>query len=645
MRYSLDAVHSPYLVTLVVGAFEIYEDAAGPTRVRTWYPKGRKADAVRCVKRTPQMVALFEKLTGQRYPWGDYSQAFVSEFIFGGMENTSATTLTDSVLHDARAALDYSAETLISHELAHQWFGDLLTCRDWPHGWLNEGFATYAEILWKEEADGADEADYQRQLDLEIYLSEVAERYSRPIVARKFDAPIDLFDRHLYEKGGLVLHELRKRLGDEAFFKAIRHYVQAHAGKAVETVDLARAVEEATGKNIDRFFDEYVLRAGHPQLKVEARYDAERGAVRLKVTQTQTGEPFDLTLPVELVVQGQHFTHALAIAEKEHTFFLPAAREPSQVILDARRDLLATLEVDKPAGWWREELERAKWGRTKSWAATALGKDGSAQSVAALARVLNSETTFHATRAACARALAAIRTPSARSALLGAMHVKHPKARRAVIASLGVFRGEADVSRALTALCKQGDESIFVTADAARALGKLREPASVPVLERLLDKPSFSDTIRAGALDGLVETRDPRAWPLIKAATAYGQPPVARRTAVLALARLAEAVDKKTEAVDVITLLLRDPSFRVRLGAIDAASALGDERLIGPLTSTPFLDGRENRLAREASRALRAKASGKELASLRSELDKLQGEVRALKEQQQAPKAPKGRRT
>jgi aminopeptidase N len=265
--------------------------------------------------------------------------------------------------------------------------------------------------------------------------------------------------------------------------------------------------------------------------------------------------------------------------------------------------------------------------------------------VEALGRALRSESTFHATRAACAKALAAIRTPAARAALLGALQVKHPKARRAVVSALGVFRGEADVSRALTALCKKGDESIFVEADAARALGKLREAASVPLLAKMLARQSFSDTVRAGALDGLLETRDPRAWPLLTAAVVYGQPPVARRTAVLALAKLAETVDKKTEAVDLITGLLRDPSFRVRLGAIDAAGALGDERLIGPLTSTPFLDGREQRLAREAARALRARAGGKELASLRSDLDKLQGEVRALKEQLPPAKPAKGRRT
>ncbi len=632
MRYRLDQPHSPYLVTLVVGEFETHQDTSGKTKVTTWFPKGRKADALRCVKGTPKMVALFEKLTGRAYPWGDYAQVFVSEFIFGGMENTSATTLTDSVLHDERAALDYSAEFLIAHELAHQWFGDLLTCRDWPHGWLNEGFATYSEVLWKEEADGVDEADFVRAGDLDAYLDEVSSRYARPIVARKFDAPIDLFDRHLYEKGGLVLHELRTRLGDDAFFASVRHYVAAHAHGSVETVDLARSVELATGRNLDRFFDEYVLRAGHPELKVDVSWQSESKTVRVQVKQTQAGEVFALTLPVEVTVQKKSTTHRFELTEKEHVFSIPAQREPSRVVVDAHRDLLATLTVEQPPGYFRDQLRNAKVARARTDAAGPLGKEGSADSIAALTEVLLQEKAFFATRAACAKALGAIRTPAAKASLLEASSIKHPKARRAVIAALGQFRDDAEVGAALLALAKKGDPSIFVEADAARAVGKLKPKGAFEVLESMLARPSFSDTVKAGAVDGLTELKDPRAWKLVTKATEYGQSPWARRGACHALAKLAEPLDKKTEAVERLTQLLRDPAFRVRLGAMEAATTLGDERMIGPLSSTPFLDGREQRLAREAARTLRVKSPAKELASVRAELDALKTEVRALKE-------------
>ncbi|MBM4380682.1 MAG: M1 family metallopeptidase, partial [Deltaproteobacteria bacterium] len=283
-HWKLDRPHAPYLMTLVVGEFD---EVTHPGRVplRYLFPRGKRDAALRVVQRTPEMLSLFEKLTGEPYAWGSYAQVFVSEFIFGGMENTSATTLTDEVMHDARAALEYgpAAESLVAHELAHQWFGDLLTCRDWPHGWLNEGFATYAELLWRESADGPDAADQLRREDLDAYLSEARERYTRPIVARRFHEPIDLFDRHLYEKGGAVLHELRRRLGDADFLAALKAYVRAHRDGTVETHDLSRAVEATTGHNLDRFFDQYVLSAGHPQLKVDVAYGAAEKRLKVMV--------------------------------------------------------------------------------------------------------------------------------------------------------------------------------------------------------------------------------------------------------------------------------------------------------------------------------------------------------------------------
>ncbi len=638
MHYRLDAPHSPYLVTLVVGNFEVHEQKAGSTTVRTLFPPGRKDDALRCVARTPKMLALFERLTGRPYPYGDYAQVFVSEFIFGGMENTSATTLTDSVLHDARAHADYSAEFLIAHELAHQWFGDLLTCRDWPHGWLNEGFATYSEVLWMEEGESLDEADHTRKGDLDTYLAEVSERYARPIVARKFDAPIDLFDRHLYEKGGLVLHELRRRLGDDDFFASVCEYVAAHEGGSVETVDLARAIERTTGRNLDRFFDEYVHRAGHPQLKVELKWSSDDQQVRVGVKQTQDGEPYELTMPVTVVIGDKASTHQFQVDRKEQSFFVPARREPSQVIVDARRDLLATLEVEKPMGWWRAEVQHAEAARARTEAASALARDPAHATVVALGKVLKTESVFWGARAACAKSLGVIRTPAARDALLEALKIKAPKARRAVVAALGQFREDETVVAALTALAKKGDPSGFVEGETARALGRLRGKGAFDTLESMFDRTAFQDAVRAGALDGFAELRDPRGWKKALAALEVGQPIFGRRAAVIALAKLAEPAEKKTEAVERIAQLLRDDNFRVRLAAIDAASVLGDERLIGPLSSTPFTDGREQRLAREAIRSLRAKSPAKELASLRGELDKVKGEVRALHEKLEAKK-------
>ncbi|HUP57914.1 MAG TPA: M1 family metallopeptidase, partial [Bdellovibrionota bacterium] len=267
-HYKLGTPHVTYLITLVVGKFVEMQDK-GPRGLPVQYfvPAGREADGKRACGHTPLMIEAFEKLVGEPYPYEKYSQVAVQDFIFGGMENTSATTQTDLTLHDERAHVDFSSDPLVAHELAHQWFGDLLTCRDWSHGWLNEGFATFMERVWVEEDKSArggwDEAKYYALHDLKEHLAEDRGKYRRPIVCNTYLEPIDLFDTHLYHKGGLVLNCLRGLLGKDLFWKSISLYVKRHRGGSVETIDLIRAVEDATGRNMRRFFDEWVFGGGY----------------------------------------------------------------------------------------------------------------------------------------------------------------------------------------------------------------------------------------------------------------------------------------------------------------------------------------------------------------------------------------------
>ena len=214
-HWSQAAEHSAYLVTLCVGEYEEILLGDDPVPMPVYVPPGHRAIAERAFGRTVELVRHFSERFGVDYPYEKYAQVVVQDFIFGGMENTSATTLIDIVLYDDRAALDFDRDDLIAHELAHQWWGDLLTCREWPHAWLNEGFATWSQALWREHAEGPDAEAYERFGWLSTYLAEDAREYRRAIVDRRFEEPIDLFDRHHYEKGGLVLHMLRKERGED----------------------------------------------------------------------------------------------------------------------------------------------------------------------------------------------------------------------------------------------------------------------------------------------------------------------------------------------------------------------------------------------------------------------------------------------
>src|SRR5665213_1491772 len=228
-RYEQTVPHASYLVTLVVGPFSEIAQAHDRLPVFYYTLPGREADGERAFGSTPRMIDVFERTFGVPYPYARYSQIAVADFIFGGMENTAATTQTDRVLHDERAHLDYSAEYLASHELAHQWFGDLVTCRDWAHAWLNEGFATYCEAVWLEAEKGWDEYQHDIYGVVQRYLEEDTERYRRPIVCNVFRDPIELFDRHLYEKGAAVLHMLRGELGWERMRRSVRRYLNENA--------------------------------------------------------------------------------------------------------------------------------------------------------------------------------------------------------------------------------------------------------------------------------------------------------------------------------------------------------------------------------------------------------------------------------
>src|SRR5262249_2939930 len=194
-HWKMDDPHSSYLVTLAAGEFaEVAETVrVGDRELPVTYlvPKGREDEARRTFGRTPEMIRHFGEITGIPYPWNKYAQVVVSDFIFGGMENTTATTMYEHILIDERAAIDVSSDDLVAHELAHQWFGDYVTCRAWYEGWLNEGFATFFEHVWREEHLGRDEYAFGLKVDLDAYTAEAHGRYRRPIVCQDYDAPLD----------------------------------------------------------------------------------------------------------------------------------------------------------------------------------------------------------------------------------------------------------------------------------------------------------------------------------------------------------------------------------------------------------------------------------------------------------------------
>ena len=325
-----DKPHASYLVTLVVGQFDIVSEEWDKIPVVYYVPKGHKDDIPRTFGRTREMLAFFSQRFGIHYPWDKYAQVVVEQFTAGGMENTSATTLTERALCDQRALLDDSPESLISHELAHQWWGDLVTCRDWAHIWLNEGFASYAEALWDEHSKGADEYAYTMWRKAAPALSGGK---ARPIVDHRYATPSSMFDSRAYPKGAWVLHMLRKQCGEDGFWKGLQRYGTEQRLRSVETSDFRKTLERVSGRDLERFFYDWTERPGNPVLDITTEFLPDTKQARVAVKQTQSGEAFHfpLTLVFRCPSSAQPLVVEQEVTDKEHTFFVPLPSRPTLV--------------------------------------------------------------------------------------------------------------------------------------------------------------------------------------------------------------------------------------------------------------------------------------------------------------------------
>jgi aminopeptidase N len=646
-RFKLDKPHPSYLVTLVVGQFAIVNDRdaklADGTKVPVAYyvPPARKADALRSFGETPRMIELFSRLTGAPFPWPRYSQVVVSDFVFGGMENTTATTMYEHVLLDARAALDIASHDLVAHELAHQWFGDFVTCRDWSHAWLNEGFATYFEHVEREDRLGRDEYDYGVLTDVESYLSEAGSRYSRPVVCRDYAEPIDLFDRHLYEKGGLILHMLRRDLGDEVFFAGIRKYLAEHAHGIVETNDLMRALEAVSGRSFERFFDQWLFRKGHPELKVKISY--EEGLVIVHAKQAQRGNDvttFAYELEVEVVTKsGERTRHRKHVSQTEDALVIALTERPAHIAFDPELRVIGDISVEAPFDMLRDQLARGSSAASRVAAARALAKKSDPDTLEALEKSLANEREGWMVRAEAARALGKTGADGALEILVEATSVKNPKARRAVMSALGAFRDK----KAFAALKPHArrDASYLVEAEAARSLGKTREPGAFADLKTMVGRKSWGDVVRIGVLDGLSALRDEQAVPIALEHSRYGHPARGRRAALSALATLGEG----RRVREHLELELADKDPHLRIEAVHALVVLGDTKARGALRRAldKELDGRVKRRLREALRELgdgaaERKRVNDELETVKNELNELKARFARLEAKAAAKK-------
>ena len=345
--WKLDLPHAPYLFMIAVGEFGVYEDQWNDIPVSYYMEKDYAMYSKDIFGATPEMMSFFSRIYGVDFVWPKYSQVVVRDYVSGAMENTTASVFYDDMNVDSRELIDYNFERIIAHELAHQWFGDLVTCESWANITLNEGFANYAEYLWYEYKHGSYEADRHALDEYQQYLDESLDK-KVDLIRFYYDDKEDVFDNHSYAKGGLILNMLRDYIGDDAFFESLKRYLEKHKFSTVEVHELRLIFEEVTGEDLNWFFNQWYLAAGHPVIVVEDHFNDSSLTVTVSQTQDLNISPvYKLPINIDVYTDEGVESYFIIVDEIYQTFELPVKNDPRLVLFDASQKLLAEVRHEK----------------------------------------------------------------------------------------------------------------------------------------------------------------------------------------------------------------------------------------------------------------------------------------------------------
>ena len=466
-----------YLYVLVAGDYSVIEDRYGDLPLNYWVYPGDEADARLSFGSTPGMVAFFEDLYGVAYPWVKYDQIVIPG-IGGGAESTSATVISEWTVMNADEIGDESPDALIAHELAHQWWGDMVGYGDWEHMWISESFATHAEYLYALHDLGADEAALALERQKAAYLREANTRFIRPIVTNKWNRPNDMFDRHTYEKGGVVLNMFRALVGKEVFAEVLKTFLETHAYSNVTTGDFFAAARQVTGEDHSWFFDQWLMKPGHPVLAVSREWDADHGVLSITVRQEQDrrlGTPvFRLPLDIAITTRSGKIIERALLDEAQETFRIAIDEEPLMVRIDDGDILLKELRFEKATDELLYELRHAS-AIGRRWAAGEL--EERVADPAVLAALIESAVRdeFRAVRETAVIALGTTRNDRTVDVLRDrARHDANSRVRAAALDSLAAF-GD-DSYAAFFRERMSAEQSPLVRASAEAGLERVTSP-------------------------------------------------------------------------------------------------------------------------------------------------------------------------
>jgi aminopeptidase N len=627
--------HVTYLICMVAGHLEKLEGRHENVPLGFYTQPSKAKYAKNAFVDTADIMAFYEEEIGVPYPWEKYDQVTCADYHWGGMENTSITTLTQRTINSDAVENVRTSRGLDAHEMAHQWFGDYVTCKDWSHLWLNEGFATYYALLYEGHKFGRDALHYGLYLDLrdDILLS-TADR--RPIVYREYKEPGEQFDFRNYPKASWVLHMLRSYVGEDIYRQAIHTYLERHALSDVETEDLREAFEELSGKPLDQFFDQWLYHGGMPELKVTYRWLGEDGLAHVTVEQTQKTDDdvllFEFETKLRFVVDGKAVDEEVTIDQRKQDFYVKLAGQPDVVRFDPEYSLLAKVSFDKSEKLLLAQLKNKSETIGRVLACEELAKRKTRAAVKALKHALNNDA-FFGVRNEAAAALRKIHTAEAVAALASSTDQPDARVRYRVAEELSqCYRDEA--SDKLTHIIDE-EKNPAIVAAALRGLAYQQGKAASAAARKALASETHNNEPVRSALIVIRDLNDPSlasdVMKTIKSRDAELDPRDVSE-GMLTLAQISQRRQRREAAFEFLADYLNHPRRVLRSAAINALGELHDPAA-RPLLEPIATDETDHRLAQAAKAAL--EKLDKETRLAPAEVSKLRREVRDLRKDHQ----------
>ncbi len=629
-----DKSHASYLICLAAGRFAKLEDQCGDVKLGFYTQPSLAEHAKNSFADTAKIMEFYQEEIGVPYPWDKYDQVTILDFTSGGMENTTLTTLTHRTIFSDETENINSSRNLDAHEMAHQWFGDYVTCEDWANLWLNEGFATYYTHLYNGHALGRDEMLYGLHRDAQGRVL-TQQKDTRPIVYRDYSAAWDQFDFRAYPKGSWVLHMLRNQLGEQVYRQAIKSYLEKHALSSVSTPDLIAELEDASGQSLDRFFDQWVYHGGFPMLKIDYQWLPKEKLARVTIKQTQKTDDkvllFHLPATLRFLVDGKPVDHQVKINEAEEVFYVPLAAKPEIVRFDPELALLAKVDFTKPQAMLEAQLKNKNDMIGRLMAAEALGKKKDQQSITALQEALNNDA-FYGVRVAAAKALGKRQTDQAYDALTASMNQRDARVRLAVVEAVGRYYRPETLAKLQQVVTTEQNPAI--ASAAVTALGAFHEPPAYDAIRHAIQSRTFQNTLAVSAIEAVAKTADPQLEPELRRTIKtrrHELTDAGLASAMTALGKLAGESEDKTAARELLEKELNAPARRVRIAAVEALGELGDPKSLAALSTLG--DAEDSRVASAAKKAI--DKIEQDAPRVPAELGQLRKLVRELKDQQE----------